>query len=320
MPMKPINVYLHVVPAEESLDNLLGFNVADIGNIKSTDTRIKVNTIKNAKDSYSIIYNDDVFTKLSPALFLTNMIKIFSAHIEDPQLNLSLYYDFRTEDEILFDADATESILKLHVLCEEVMEANKVPSLNYIKSDNIDHLIEIMESVDDNEDDDEEEDPYNMFDDLDEDDNDLYSDLLGTYAKNIYGSDHKKKHKKKSGTYYGVSKVWRNANNPKRSINRHGILIASDKDDLEKDEKILKEFLKDFLPGKQNWKKEFRKDVLKRWMKMYAVSKKTMHRLDKEHRKSQQKKSKSHIDTDRALYFTRRLFNVPLSSWDDPNK
>ena len=161
---------------------------------------------------------------------------------------------------------------------------------------------------------------------IEDDDDDIYDDRISAMSpfdfleSNIKGSNNnyhtpKKKHRKE----YAQSRILYDAKNAKRSYNRHGVIICSDKSSKKKDMKIIKEFLKDFFPGNSNWIKEFRHDVLCRWMKMYSISKKDLKELEKTHRKAQNAKRNS-IKTEKTLDFTRRLFNVPIDRWDDPSK
>ena len=176
----------------------------------------------------------------------------------------------------------------------------------------------------DEDDDDEDEDFFNRigmnhYDDYDdEDDEENPFDILEDNLKG-YNSNHRKRYKNKKTNEYPQSRVLRDAKNPKRSINRHGVIICSDKDARKRDEKIIKEFLKDFFPGDSDWKKEFRHDVLKRWMKMYCIAKKDLKELERTHRKAKNA-NRSNINTEKTLEFTRRLFNVPIDRWNDPSR
>ena len=80
-----------------------------------------------------------------------------------------------------------------------------------------------------------------------------------------------------------LRKILKNDKNPKRSYKRHGVIICNDKKSRKNDEAIIKEFLKDFIPGDSEWIKSFRHDILKRWMKMYSISKSDLKELEKVH-------------------------------------
>lgn len=219
--------------------------------------------------------------------------------------------------------------------------SEKLKNLNSAKENNeksSKKSLEYYRNDDDDDDEDNKKVSSRKYDD--EDGFDLFRDILtGNYTytdddddeveyedeeDDDYEDDPKPKKRRKkrivSKPSYGESRVVKDAKNPKKSYNRHGVVVCS-KDDIKKDEKILKEFLKDFIPGDANWKKDFRSDIVKRWIKMYAVTNKQLKQLEKQHRRARlAKRNKSSIDTDRALEFTRKLFNTPIDRWNDPSK
>ena len=164
---------------------------------------------------------------------------------------------------------------------------------------------------------------FDDTDDIDEDDEiEIDPEVLESLAQYIdierdNSGGKKGKCKKK---FYGSSRVLKSLKNPKKDYKRHGIIVANDKSALKKDEKILREFLKDFIPGKAGWIKDYREDVLERFMRMYAVSKKTLKKLEKHHRKHKGSKGKDgkKISKESAMNFTRNILN--RDSWNNPNK
>ena len=89
-----------------------------------------------------------------------------------------------------------------------------------------------------------------------------------------------------------ISRIIKTSKHAKRDIKRHGILIESGKA-RDKDMEIIKSFLKDFIPGKSNWIKSYRKAVLKRWMNHYAITKKMAKQFDKYSKETQKDKKAS---------------------------
>lgn len=311
--MNRVNVMLHIFPSGVGKYELEEYDESRDGKIMSNSREIKVNKVL---DGYSMLYNDDVFGNLDMSILGANIIKLFKRNLPTAIIDFGIayHYELSNGDED-FDIDAAEKIFEL----DARMLKTRDPHFYYHRTGIIKRAIEYYQDLN-NEDEEDDEDYYSMYNignDTEEDsDVDDIGDIFSFLEKNSVRNK-KTKNKSKSDSY-GRSKVFRNAKNPKRSYHRHGVIIADDKDDIKKDEKILKEFLKDFFPGGSSWKKDFREDVLKRWMKMYVLTKRKLKKLERDHRKSSG--SKVRIDTDKALDFTRRLFNVQLDHWNDPNK
>lgn len=310
--MNRINVTLHIIPADVDPYDLESYDGIHHGFVRSTSREIKVNKVS---DGYSVIYTDDVFNNLRPDVFAKNMIKIFQMNVPNTIIDMKILYHYDLDNgEDSFDSDTAHCIIGLHDFLTQIRNQ----MFRYHSSYSIEEIIEYLQETEDSDDDDDDWgmfDPRGAYDDDDIDDDDDPFDALD---RALRGHSTRKKNNK-AREYYGRSKVLRNAKNPKRAYRRHGILIADDKDDLRKDEKTIKEFLKDFIPGSSEWKKDFRRDLLKRWMKTYALSKKNIKRLEREHRKATMSKKNSE-STEKVLDFTRRLFNVPVDRWNDPNR
>lgn len=309
--MNRINVTLHIIPDDVMSYDLEDFDELQHGKVRSTSREIKVNKVA---DGYSIVYTDNVFNELDARVFAKNMIRIFQTNVPNSIIDMKIFYHFELDNgEDSFDYETAENILGLN----ELLIGIRNQMFRYHASDSMNEIIEYMQ---DDENDEEEDDDWDMFDPRShyDDDDDDEDDPFESLDRALRG--HSTRHKNsKTREYYGRSKVMKNAKNPKRAYKRHGVLVADDKDDLRKDEKIIKEFLKDFIPGNSDWKKDFRRDVLKRWMKMYALSKKNLKKLDREYRKANASR-KSTVNTEKALDFTRRLFNVPVDRWNDPSR
>lgn len=267
-------------------------------------------------------------------LALINKVLEFSNIISD------ILHDSDESIKSAFSYSISESLRSAAVtLSEELKKINSAKENNEKSSNKSNKSLEYYRNDDDEDDEDNKKVSRRKYDD--EDGFDLFKDILtGNYTytdddddegeyeddedEDDYEDDPKPKKRRKkrrvSKPSYGESRVVKDAKNPKKSYNRHGVVVCS-KDDIKKDEKILKEFLKDFIPGDANWKKDFRSDIVKRWIKMYAVTNKQLKQLEKQHRRARlAKRNKSSIDTDRALEFTRKLFNTPIDRWNDPSK
>jgi hypothetical protein len=91
------------------------------------------------------------------------------------------------------------------------------------------------------------------------------------------------------------SRIFVHADNNKKNIKNHGIIISSSKKDRRKDEEIIKAFLKEFIPGKAPWIKRYRSMVLDRWMRLYVISKKNAKRYKEEISKKRSYKNRKII-------------------------
>jgi len=314
--MNKVNLTIHIIPGDKVMNTIKEFDPARDGKLLSTESNIKVN---KAAYGFSIIYNEETFEELSPSVFLTTLIKLFSDNLgTDTIVNTSLNYHYEDEE---FDTDVAKSVLDMDDVMKKIYESSRINTFMYERSENVYSVYEDWKSEmqDVENDDDESFDPEDLeYDDSYDDVSSVFDRFISPYMEDDYDDDDESP-KKKSHDVYGQSRVFREAKNPKRAINRHGVVIADSKDDIKKDEKIIKSFLKEFIPGNADWKKEFRNDLAKRWIKMYAVSKKQLKHLEKEHRRSKSSKKKSKAD-DRVLDLTRRLLTVPVDRWSDPTK
>lgn len=129
----------------------------------------------------------------------------------------------------------------------------------------------------------------------------------------------KKKKKKKSTRLQNTSRSIKASKHPKRDFNRHGVIISK-KDAIERDRKTIKGFLKDFIPGDEKWKKEFRNDLLDRWMDMYVITSKKLKKLEKKANEKKNNKNQLSPRTKRMISEVGRRLTSPVSAWDDVNK
>ena len=166
------------------------------------------------------------------------------------------------------------------------------------------------EDEDDDEDDDDsyEEDEYNPYEQFEK----KYYEVTGKPFKG------KKKKKNNKKSFYGTSRVWKNSDNIKRSINRHGVIVGTKKD-VKSDEETIKQFLKDFLPGKKSWQKQFRKELLDRWMNMFVIQKKQLKKYEQKYRAEQHRKSTNQT-AKKVIGLASSLFTKPIDEWADPNR
>lgn len=173
---------------------------------------------------------------------------------------------------------------------------------------------------DDNDNDDIEVDDEDEDDDIDDDDPLSYiNQFINDIPKEKRKANSKKKQPKKSIVKPSV--VLEESKHPKKDFNRHGVVICNDKRAIKYDKKTIKKFLEEFIPGNSGWKKEYREELLDRWIKMFVVTKKQKHKLEKQHRKNRMYRNRiSNNETRKALEFTQRLFNTPIDRWSDPSR
>ena len=303
--MDKVKVTIHVVAAG---GDELKYDPNRDGKTKSTEE--KINVIK-VSDGYSVVYDDDTFECLSLSKLVSSLIQVFGTNVPDTIFDFGIQYHYEGTTDTYFDFDTAKKVLELDKMMRQIAESGKVPIFAYTRSDGLDDVLnDYRDAVAENA-------MYDILDEDETDDGDEEEDDQDDLLSLLTGGKPEKKTSKNKKDYYGRSRVWKNSKQPKKQINRHGVLIASDKEDLKRDEKIIKEFLKDFMPGDASWKKEFRNDVLQRWMSMYAISRKMLKQLEKQHRKARHKKT---INGDRILNLTDRLFSVPVDRWSDPNK
>ena len=299
----------------------------------SSKNEIKVN--KSLDGTYKILYYEYEFYSIDPSVLAANVINLFLRNLSNCNIEFGINYYRAAKEVTEDDINIMIRVIEFSNIINKIKcdNANNV-GFTYIISDSLKavaaYLSAALKNDTDNTDNtdnsnDTDYEFYQESDDEDDDDEDEDDeDSVSMLAKALYGldlDDDSKGKKKKSKKEYDSSRVMKVAKNPKRSYYRHGVMICPNKDAIKKDEKIIKEFLKDFIPGNSEWKKEFRDDLIKRWIKMYVVTSKQLKHLEKQYRKTHvSKRRKSSIDTDKALEFTRRLFNTPVDRWNDPSR
>lgn len=296
--------------------------------VVSTATNLGVNRID---DCYVIIFSPETFESMHDYISQlgVSIVKMFNANLPDKDVLMSIVVNVshpvsnKFHETLVAFANIAGNFNKFsriqYIGCndlngddDEEEEENIVDveeSADDIRNRLMSQIEAEYESSDDEDfDDDEEEDD-------DEDASDIEDEFDFGYTNKMYTKKNKSKSKK---PYYGTSRIWKNSDNIKRSIKRHGVVVTDSKKDVRSDEKIIKEFLKDFIPGGADWKKDFRKEVLERWMHCYAIEKKRLKKYEKKARKHAHKKRA--IDPNKAVEFTKRLFYTPIDKWADPSR
>jgi hypothetical protein len=301
------------------LHQIKGYEESVHGRVFSNFDEIHVNKVMNG---YAVLYTDKMFEQLDPELFGENLIEILEVNIQNMHIDVAIeiqimYYPLNT-----FAEECASNIIQL----DYYLDKHQTRYIKYSESDSVRFVSDYYD----------EDDETFHFDDIDdedentseEDEDDDYQEDLGDVELNeilnhIRNTSDKKsvgKNKKKTSD---SSKILKNAKNPKKTVRRHGIIVYNDKDSMKRDRRIIKNMIKDFIPGKSQWAKEFRSDILSRWMASYCISKKNLKRAIKSHKNSGKSKSSSGGKIMRnTADFTRRLFGGygNDSRWDDPSR
>lgn len=308
--------YISIVIIEHQLNNS---NNSIYGGMKlkeslfSNHKAIKVNNV--GKYHYSILFDSDEFTALNQLTLADNIYKILTKNL--PGSRIKFHIDYRHISDDGKDFLSNESMTSIHLLIDTLQAIGEISAedltANYTAEITTPNPTFDFASFLDNDTDDDDDNEDEDDDDSDDEDDDL-SSAFDKIMKSDYTS--KKKHKN-----YDSSYVIEDAKDPKKAYHRHGVIVCSKKSSIRKDEKTIRKFLKNFFPGDNKWVKDFRDDVLNRWMSMYMITGDKLKKMERKHRKDKSKKHKSD-NAAKTLDFTRRLFNTPLvrDRWDDPSK
>lgn len=307
---------------KDSLNEIQNYDPKYYGTIFSSEDEIKVNNVDNG---YSILYDDETLRGLSPLKLFTNIASIIKNNIPNTDANFTITYLYNGDDDVSvqnMDINIASMLLSIDDSLNE--NRTKFLPLIYYRSNSIIDIanniksLGITSSIEKNRE-------YNTS--LKKEDtslNDIYSfinkyiDDCNEYIDDCDNDGYEKKKKKKKKKIYNSSRILKAANSPKRAYYRHGVLVFNNKKAAKKDEEIIKDFLKDFIPGNSEWKKKFRKDLLKRWIKAYAISKGNLKKLEKNWYENERKKSITKRNK-RVVDFTRKMLTVPVDHWSDPN-
>ena len=310
------------------------------GSTISTKDKILVN---RTNIGYSIIFKYDDFISFKPDGLWGQIVVMFAKNIPNKDLAFSIgpLSDNIKRDEfkigiikkfseimrvtlqsskdlphLFFDEPTQKApaknapVRRSSVSVSDILNGN----IGVVDSPTIDELFD-PDEYDYNEDEDDEE------DDEEEEKKEKRSKydkeiMMDAYLRSISDIEDDKPKKKKDKNRYPISKVLRNCKSPKTSYKRHGVLIGS-KHDMIKDMKVIKEFLKEFIPG-NGWKKEFRKEVLGRWIQAYSITKKRLHKFEKKikNEKRKERASKARMLIGSAMTLVSKSNDL----WNDPNR
>lgn len=310
------------------------FGSSTVGKILSTADEIRVNSVD---DGYSVLYESAVFNTIDTDVFAKNLVDILMKNLANCRINLMIFYHFRiyeSQDDITgFDLDSAGNVISLHHVITH-MDINDKNGCNlkyqisagmldvcriYIGLCNaaIEPVRRERVSV-----------PEPKVDRRNDRDIDMDYFEKFIYADNDDSKKSKKKSSKKKDKpspkkkEYTTSKVLKAAKSPKKAYKRHGVIVCGNKSAIKKDEKIIKEFIKDFFPGNAEWKKKFRKDLLTRWMNTYVISVKGLKQVEKKYQNNLRESNKGRrtYGISRTLEVANRLMTVPIDEWNNPRR
>ena len=275
--------------------------------------------VNSTTDGYVVLYTEEIFEEIHPSIFSESLINLLKANIPGGTLTLIEIMYQPTEE---LSCDCAIAVMKF----DEIMIDHIDNDIRYRTSPSVQFLKDHW---------DEDEEDFD-FSDIDEDDEDIYDvDDYESYIRDDYYeddddddeyddddfefSDYLPRPKKyKQNKSYGRS-AFTHEKSAKRSIKRHNIIITNDKTLIKREARAIKEFIKDRYPGGGVWK-DFRAELLDRWMTLLLMTKKTAKKHQKEYDKYHNKKSYSRKkDTQgRILTMAEKMF--AYDPWNDSNR
>lgn len=322
---------LTIVPAIENYrSEIVGFDPKFHGTTISTADEIKVNKVE---DGYSILYFDTDFSGVDTAVLLTNISRLMKANLPETEFDFIINYLHTRRSQypdlsgFIGDPKATSVVLEID---NNLMKKPDILyPLIYKRSGSVKNLGRIIHmfstktglfAPEDNLSDKTQSQenigvptPMSVMKETD------VSEFIKMMLGDTNNSGKKKKKKKSKNHYYASSRVLKASSDPKKQYKRHGVIVCNDRSAIRRDITTVKEFIKDFIPGKSGWEKSLRKDLCERFINAYVVTKGQLKDLEKKHRKeiakqSQAKKTKHVID------FTEKLLYTPIDHWNDPSR
>ncbi len=328
--MNKTHVTIYILPMDEELlghlEILKGYSKSKVGKVLSTKDELNVNAVQ---DGFSIIFKDeDIEGELDFNCLISNIIAIFINNISNPNLYISVSYLYEIEgnsDDWYFDTDVAISVMKICDTISYVSQSipkNADYNVQYEPSISIKEMMEDYKAcISENSDGDDEDDFYQSLGNINVQDKEnvlsIISDVIGDNSNlSDDSNDKKKNHKKKE---YDSSKSLKTSKKPKKYYKRHGILIAP-KSSIKHDEKIIKDFIKDFIPGSAGWKREFRKNLLERWIKSFALSSSQVKKLEKKHKKRMNKLKNVKYNKRTSMDIVNKVLTEPIDQWYNPRR
>jgi hypothetical protein len=290
--MKDVNVSIIVLSDNARLIDIPKQSQIFYKNQFSNHDEIVVNKNEN---KYVIIYKEYEFIMLDNKIFGNNIIQLFVDKIPDTNFILEMYYyPIKT-----YSLDCIKHILAMNeYFWHEFADEENSESFEYNITRNI-------ESLNDNYDEYNNTFDFNEFEAdccEEEDDDDEGEDI----DEILHQSKNKNKKTKDNNKKYKSSYIFRSANKVGKNIKRHGIIICSDKEAREKDERTIKDFLKIFIPGDSDKARLCRKILTRKWINSLVISKKIARKVKKAY-KTYNRNDRKNTIKDRSAEFADKL-------------
>jgi len=291
--MDKVELKIHIIPANRNISAIQDFDQSKDGSNFSDKKSINANKIA---EGYSVIFLDNVFKYLDTKLFVGNLISIFTHNVPNTVFNISIHYHYRTNNSSYdyYDYDTARKIYELHGILMMLISSGQMKSIEYSESESLNNMFEDINNSDDDINDGSDDmkilsryssNQHNNQKRSSLTDEEKYiHDLLKNYNLDDDYDDEIIPKKKSKRKYYGRSRVFNNIKKPKDIVKKHNMLVTKSNSDIKDDIKIIKSFLKDFIPGNARWKKQFRNEILTRWLASYVITKKNMKKFAKYYR------------------------------------
>ena len=294
-----VGLKIHIIPSNRNLSATPGFDTSIDGSNFSQKDQININ---KTADGYSVIFLDTVFKYLDIKLFIGNLIKILTTNITSTIFDVSINYHYTTSNcsYDYYDNDTARKIYELHETMVMLINAKQLKCLQYSESETLNKMFDDLNNT---QEEDTEDSNTEIHDHSSCNHNHPHIDVnpaqeaairhlleqcgMSEESEDIDDTDDDKEERniKYHKKYYGKSRVFSNIKHPKQVIRKHNLLVTKSNSDIKDDIKILKSFLKDFIPGNSKWKKRFRDELLQRWIATYVISKKNMKKFMKSYNK-----------------------------------
>lgn len=324
---------LTIIPAVMNYqDTVFSFDPKIHGKTVSTVSEIKVNKVE---DGYGILYFDMDFMSLNTATLLVNISNLMEKNLPNTEFDFILCYLFMGGNTTLktFIGDVSAVAKVLEIDRNLMKKPDTLKPLIYKRSNSVINLAKQIVAAEkvasgDNDASEESEEVQKARE------REAIARMLGkpvqgdtstqAFLDLILGDeeDVKKKKKKKDRDddyHYATSRILKASDDPKKQYKRHGVIVCNERSAIKRDIRTIEGFLEDFIPGKSGWEKSLRKELCKRFIGCYVVTKKQLKDLEKAHRKEMQK-SIQIKKSKQVVNFAQNLLYTPIDHWNDPSR
>lgn len=217
----------------------------------SNHLEIKLNKVD--EKLYTILFPVEEFKLVQPVTLFRYAAKVIEGYFKGKKVNFSI---------LVIYANQNDTQLCTHLLeLDDLFYAFDLPNIEYETSNS---LVEFLG----------EDYPIEHGDLEEEEETENFVSTLSKAAKKKGKKKKKKKDKKER-----YSKLM---DEGKKNIKAHNILVSpKDNKDFKHDAKVVKGFLKEFIPQKSKWAKRYRNELLQRWMSVFVITPKMAKKIKK---------------------------------------